>query len=461
MAGVVRMSEVLSALSYALDIVEGQPEGHALRSCMIGMRLGEEIGLDPAQRSALFYALLLKDLGCSSNAAKVSYLFGADDRVVKNDLKTTDWTSVLQGARYVLRNVTPEGSARERLGRFVRVAGGSKRTSRELIQIRCDRGSAIAVQLGLPDETASAIRHLDELWDGRGHPEGLRGEKIPLLARILCIAQTLEVFWARDGVEGAAAIARKRRGSWFDPQLVGAFESVRQDGAFWTRVGGDRIRREVVALEPDEMVMDADGRTLDRICESFSQVIDAKSPWTARHSQGVSDVAVGIAGVMGLREGDRRRLRRAGLLHDIGKLGVSNTILDKPGRLTGEELVAMRLHPAYTLRILERASCFHDIADLAASHHERLDGKGYFRGLTGDQMDTPARILVVADIYEALAAKRPYREDLTPEDVMKILDDQAGEGVCPRALEGLKAFLAASGFVPYELPDAARIARAA
>lgn len=461
MSSAVKMSEVISALSYALDIVEGQPEGHAVRSCMIGMRLAEEIGVSAEDRSALFYALLLKDLGCSSNAAKVSYLFGADDHAVKQDFKTTEWTSLAETAKYALRNVAPGGSVFDRAGKIARVAVGGQKVAKELVKIRCDRGSAIAAQLGLPDATASAIRHLDEHWDGRGHPEGIRGDGIPLLARILGISQTLEVYWTTHGAGAALRVARSRSGTWFDPELVRAYEAVSGDEAFWAKVGGERIRREVLAFEPEDTVLQGDDATLDRVCRSFAQVVDAKSPWTARHSEGVSEIAEGIAGVLGLDAGEQQRLRRAGLLHDVGKLGTSNMILDKPGRLTPEEFEELKLHPAYTLRILERVSCFADLAELAASHHEKLDGSGYHRGLTGDQMAVPVRILVVADMYEALAAKRPYREDLTREGVMEILAKQAGTGICPEVLAGLRAYLDDSGFVPYEFPAASGVRAAA
>lgn len=443
------MSEVVSAMSYALDIVEGQPEGHAIRSCMIGMRIAQELGFTPERRSALFYALLLKDLGCSSNAAKICYLFGADDHGVKQDFKTTNWTSLLDRARYVARNVEPDGTILQKLGRFCTVAFSGSSTAKQLVKVRCERGAMIARDLDLPEETVQAIRNLDEHWDGQGHPDGLRKTEIPLLARILGIAQTVEVFASRDGIDTAFDIAKQRSKTWFDPNLVKAFRATRNDTEFWTKFKDQNVREHVAALEPEDRVMHADQAMLDRIATAFGKVIDAKSPWTACHSQGVSDVAVGISTVLGQAPEEIRRIRRAGLLHDIGKLGISNLILDKPGKLTSEEFEDMKLHPAYTLRILERASCFHEIADLAASHHERLDGKGYFRGLDAAALSTSARTLVVADMYEALAAKRPYRKDLSEGEVFEILAKNAGAGICPCVLDALKTFIASSWFVPY------------
>lgn len=450
-SGDVRFAEVVSALSYALDITEGQPEGHAMRSCMIGMRIGSIIGLDESQLSSLFYALLLKDLGCSSNAAKVCYLFGADDQVVKHGFKYTDWQSVLRSVPYIMNSVAPEGSLRERCAKFLRVAIAGTKGAKELVAIRCERGASIARELHLPEETVQAIRNLDEHWNGHGHPDGLRRDEIPLLARILGISQTVEVFVTRYGLGAAIDIARTRRKTWFDPELVDAFLTLEDDTEFWMRVMSPDVREHVSALEPMARVLRADGETIDRLCGAFAQVIDAKSPWTACHSQGVSDVAVGIAQTMGLSEQDVTNLRRAGLLHDVGKLGVSNRILDKPGKLTDHEFEILKEHPGHTYTILARSSCFAPIAQLAARHHEKLDGSGYHKGLDASHLTMCDRILAVADMYEALAAKRPYRQDMTGEEVFAILDRCAGKSICAESVSALRAFIDRSGFVPYQV----------
>jgi putative nucleotidyltransferase with HDIG domain len=447
----VRLSEVVSALSFALDITEGQPEGHAARSCLIGMRLAREIGLPARERSALFYALLMKDLGCSSNAAKVCYLFGADDRTAKKNLKLIDWTHFPDALRYIIWNVGRHGSMWDRLARVAQVAKAGQRGAKELVQIRCDRGATIARKLGFPEATAAAIRSLDEHWNGRGHPDGLRKEEIPFLARVLSIAQTVEVFYSQHGIEAAFDVARQRKGSWFDPELVRALMALRNDTAFWSTLQSTTLTQEVSKVEPPDFVARADERQLDEVAEGFGQVIDAKSPWTFRHSEGVAHVAVGIAGELGFDSRQLRDLRRAALLHDIGKLGVSNLILDKPGKLTPEEIAQMRKHPLYTKQILDRVAGFASISDLAASHHERLDGKGYYRGLSAGELSPAVRVLAVADMYEALAAKRPYRQDLSDEQVMDILIKNSGAGICPDAFAALRSFLNKSGFTPIKL----------
>ncbi|HEU4389027.1 MAG TPA: HD domain-containing phosphohydrolase, partial [Blastocatellia bacterium] len=405
----IRLSEVISALSYVLDLTEGQPTGHAIRSCIIGMRLGSELDLSAPQLSALFYALLLKDAGCSSNAGRVCTLFGADDKAVKGNLKTVDWSRVSKSLGYVARNVAPQGSPTQRAIRMLQIAFEGRRGAKKLVQIRCERGEQVARMLDLPEETARAIRALDEHWDGRGYPEGLKGQSIPLLARILGLAQTMEVFFTTYGLAAAFDMLQERRGTWFDPGLVDAFTPVRADRVFWERLKYDDVQEHLGRLEPPDRVLVADDVQVDRIAEVFAKVVDAKSPWTFRHSEKVADIAVGIGEVLSIPRRESRNLRRAALLHDIGKLGVSNLILDKPGPLTDDERQEMNKHAEKTREILARVTCFREVADLAGSHHERLDGSGYSRGLKGDEIGLPARILAVADVYDAFTSDRPYR----------------------------------------------------
>lgn len=186
-----------------------------------------------------------------------------------------------------------------------------------------------------------------------------------------------------------------------------------------------------------------DDQRLDDMAEAFAMAIDAKSPWTARHSLGVADVAVGIGQALHLNDRQLVDLRRAALVHDIGKIGVSVDILDKPGKLTADEWVQMKRHTEDTLFVLQRVPGLSRLADIAASHHERLDGKGYHRGIAGDQLCQLTRILAVADVYDALAAHRPYRIDFAPEQVMNIIDQSTPDGLCPQVVAALKQFLTA------------------
>ncbi len=433
----LRLSELLSALSHALDITEGQPRGHAERSCLIGMRLGTQIGLDEQQLSSLFYALLLKDAGCSSNSAKVAALYGNADSAVKHDRKITDHHRPAQSLRHLLRNTAPGASPIAKARHIKALVAHGSEGARELTALRCERGANVARKVGMDEATAEAIGALDEHWDGRGYPAGIAGERIPLMGRILCLAQTAEVFWQLGGASAACAVARGRRGTWFDPVLANALCSFEDDELFWTSLE----QPQVGVWEPADNVATADQERLDRVAEAFAEVVDAKSPFTATHSEGVARIAVGLAQLLGLDDRTRRDLYRAGLLHDIGKLGVSNRILDKPGGLDEDEWTEMRKHPLKSLQILRRVSALRNVARLSALHHERLDGSGYYLGFDGTQLDLPARVLAVADVAEALSAERPYRPALSPDDVLEIMAREVGTKIDGEAFEALVALM--------------------
>jgi putative nucleotidyltransferase with HDIG domain len=437
----VRLSEVLSALSYALDIVEGQPEGHVLRSCYIGMKIGERLGLSEEDRSALFYALLLKDAGCSSNASKITALFGSDDFETKKAFKTVDWSRLPHAVKYVASTVSPDGAIWTKARRFFAVGLEGQKGARQLVLIRCERGAEIVRLMGFPEASAQAIRNLDEHWNGHGHPDGLRRDEIPLLSRICGLAQTAEVFYSGFGPARAEEVAKARRKTWFDPDVVDAFLSLTKDGSLWKDIRAPELGPEISRLEPEDQVVEVTPERLDLVAEAFSQIIDAKSPFTYTHSEGVTEVAVAIAKQLDFEPEALRDLKRAALLHDIGKLGVSNSILDKPGRLTDEEFGIIKNHPRLTYGILSRVSAFQPIAQTAANHHEKLDGTGYHRGITGDDLDRPSRILAVADIFDALSKDRPYRAAMPMEKVISILDSDSGDKLCPESVDILKELI--------------------
>jgi HD-GYP domain-containing protein (c-di-GMP phosphodiesterase class II) len=416
--GEIPLSRLIGALSYALDIAEGEPPGHAVKSCLIGMRVAHELKLDRRDRSDLFYALLLKDAGCSANSAHMAALFGADDQRAKRTSKVVDWARPLPAFVWSLRTVAPRGSPRARVERLLAIKNEGEVT-RALMQARCDRGAEIARKLGFTDATAEAIRTLDEHWDGNGQPRHLHGEQIPLLGRILCLSQTMEVFQRGHGTAIACRIAERRSGQWFDPELVGALQSFRADTAFWASLE----HPDLSAVEPPDRALKADDERLDLIADGFAGIIDAKSPWTHEHSHREGEIATSIAGVLGLEQRAVRDLWRAAQLHDIGKLGVSNRILDKAGPLSDDEVAKVKEHPVMTREILERTPCFEELAPLASSHHERLDGSGYPLALTEDDLSMPMRVLAVADVYEALTADRPYRPARSVPQALAIMRD--------------------------------------
>ena len=432
----IALSDLISALSRALDIAEGEPPGHAARSCLIGMRLADELGLDTVARSDLFYALLLKDAGCSANAAHMAALFGADDQMAKHTSKLVNWSRPRKAFVWSLRTVAPEGSVGEKTDRL-RAIRNEGAVTRSLMRARCHRGAEIALKLGFSPATAEAIRALDEHWNGHGQPQGLKGDEIPLLARILCLAQTVEVFHAARGVRIACRIAAKRSGEWFDPTLVEALQEFRSDGRFWSSL----TEPDVSAVEPLDQVQTADDARLDQVAEGFAAVIDAKSPWTHEHCNRVCTIALGIATRMGFGDPALHELGRAALLHDLGKLSISNRILDKAAPLTDDEREKFHDHPLLAEQILARVPSLRELAAVASAHHERLDGSGYPRGLAGDALTMPMRILAVADVYEALTSERPYRAANPPDRALDLMRSDVPARLDPAAFAALESFV--------------------
>jgi putative nucleotidyltransferase with HDIG domain len=363
-------------------------------------------------------------------------LFGSDDQMVKQRMKFVDWHRPVELALRTAQLCGVGQSTADRVKHFLGIAR-TDHVTRDIMQIRCDRGADIALGLGFPEATAAAIRALDEHWCGLGQPAGLRGDAIPVLSRIANIAQTVDVFYMAGSVDAALRVVRARRGRWFDPKLANLVLGWKRDREFWQRLTGAGLRDMVLALEPGAYVRQVNADGLDAIARSFADIIDAKSPYTARHSVNVAAYARQISARLGYSADEQRRIHRAGLLHDIGKLGVSNRILDKPGRLDPAERTAIEQHPRFTWEILQRVSAFNDFAWLAAVHHEKLDGSGYPWGLRGDALDEPSRILAVADIYEALSADRPYRAGMSFEQAMAILRKESGATLCPRVVSGL------------------------
>lgn len=422
----VSLSEIIGALSYALDLTEGQPPGHCIRCCWIGFHIGLRLGLDTGTLWELYYTLLLKDAGCSSNAARLCDLYGNDDRITKRDFKTVDTDNIAQLVQFVLVHTGVRGTLAERFRRVLRLAREGEQLATELIQTRCERGAQIARQLGFGNAVAEGIYSLDEHWNGRGKPLGLRGADIPLFARIALLAQVVDVFHHVGGPEAALKEARERRGSWFDPELVDAMLEVGRHAGFWKALRDEDIGPLVQAIEPEERSLTVDDDLLDRIAEAFSQVVDAKSPYTAGHSERVALYTDILAAKLGIDQNRRRWLRRGALLHDLGKLGVSNSILDKEGALTDEEWREVRLHPAYTEQILSRILPFKDLAIVAGAHHERLDGKGYPKGMVAEQLTLETRIITLCDIFDAITADRPYRGPIPVPQALEIMGRMTG-----------------------------------
>ena len=444
-SGQSRLSEILGAFSYALDLTEGQPAGHSIRACWIGTQVAMALGLNGEKLRDIYYAVLLKDLGCSANAARVSEMFAGDDRELKHDFKLIgpqpeDFGGFIASGVGV--GATP--AVREQALCNLEQNGGEIMT--DIMATRCSRGADIARQLRFSEDVAQAIAHLDEHWDGSGLPLGIAGRDIHLGGRIALLAQVADVFYSARGKDAALAEVRNRAGSWLDPELCAIFEKLSGASGFWEELALDDLPEQLWALEPAAQYVTVDEDYLDDISFAFGRVIDAKSPYTAGHSERVGMIADKIAEHLAMDGQSRRVLRRAAILHDVGKLGVSSAILEKPGKLDAEEWQIMQSHAAHTTNILGQIGVMSDMAMIAGSHHERLDGKGYPLGLDERSIAMESRIITVADIYDALTTDRPYRKAMSAEKAMAILQSEVGVAVDPRCFEALQ-FVVAGGLL--------------
>ena len=435
----LRLSEILGAFSYALDLTEGQPAGHSIRACWIGTQIAMALGMKGDALRDVYYAVLLKDLGCSSNAARVSKMFVGDDRQLKHDFKLLGPQPEDFGA-FIGSAVGVDADPETRDQALANLAENVGEIMTDIMATRCSRGADIARQLRFSDDVAEAIAHLDEHWDGGGLPLGIAGTDIHLGGRIALLAQVADVFYTARGKDAALAEIRNRSGSWLDPELCMLFGKLSDSIGFWEELALDDLPEQLWALEPAGQYIAVDEDYLDDISFAFGRVIDAKSPYTAGHSERVGMIADKIAEKLGMDDHRRRVLRRAATLHDVGKLGVSSAILEKPDKLDAEEWQVMQSHAVHTTDILGQIGVMSDMAMIAGSHHERLDGKGYPLGLDDRSIAMESRIITVADIYDALTTDRSYRSAMTSGKAMSILHDELDVAVdrqCYSALQEL------------------------
>ena len=337
----------------------------------------------------------------------------------------------------------PNAHPLRRLGRILKLALRSDRNNRELIAMRCERGASIIRKLGFSEVAAEAIHSLDEHWDGSGYPNRLRSGEIPIIARVLAVAQHLDVFATARSRRIALKVLSERERRWFDPALVQVAIDLDREGTFWEGCSSsddhEETLRIVLELAPSPSQPLAH-QEIDRLCEAFADVVDAKSPFTYCHSLGVAEIAYNIARTLGLPDARCQLIRRASLLHDLGKLSVPNTILDKSGDLSTEERTYVRQHPRLTRQILSRIAPFREMAAIAGAHHERLDGSGYPDHLRDGEISIEARILAVADIYRALTETRPYRAGLKHAQAMLLLRRDVPEKLDAQVVEALETW---------------------
>jgi response regulator RpfG family c-di-GMP phosphodiesterase len=340
MGDAVRLAELVAALSLATDLGLGQPQQHIIRQTLIALRVAELEGLSDEELAAIFYVSLLAWVGCVADAHEMGKWFG-DDMAVRADSYLVDMTG-LPMMRFMIGHVASGSSPIRRLtmiGRFL--AGGSKEVQQSMAA-HCETSGELSLRLGLGAAVRDPLQQAFERWDGKGYPAKLAGGEIARIMRIVHVANDVEALHRIGGVDAAVDMLRSRRGTEFDPELVDIFcahadellASIDDVDGWDTLIGGhDGLGREL------------SGEELDQALEAFADYADIKSPFTLGHSRGVAQLAAAAAATLGLPSDDVILVRRAALVHDIGVIGVSASILDKPGRLTEAERERIRTHP--------------------------------------------------------------------------------------------------------------------
>jgi HD-GYP domain-containing protein (c-di-GMP phosphodiesterase class II) len=435
--GRVRLAELMAMISLGTDLGLGQPMEHVLRQSLIALRLADRLGLDEATRGVVYYVSLIAWVGCHVDAYEQAKWFG-DDLALKGETHPMDIASLGARARVLSRVGTGRGLLeRGRMG--VRFVGDGLRP-REAIENHSLAANALAAALGLGSEVREALSQTFERWDGKGVPAEAKGDEILLPARLVNLADVVEVFHRAGGIDAAIAAARERRGTQFDPALVDLFCADAPqvlDG-----LDGMATWPAVIDAEPALEIVLSD-EALDSALEAIADFTDLKSPWTIGHSRAVADLAYAATGAYGMSDGDARLVRRAGLVHDLGRLGVSNAIWDAPRPLTAAELERVRLHPYLTERMLASSAALAPLGAIAVQHHERLDGSGYPRGLSGDALTPAGRILAAADAYHAMTEPRPHRGARSAEEAAAELRSGARGGLFDG--DAVEAVLGAAG----------------
>ena len=434
----VRLAELVAALSLGVDLGFGQPMEHMLRQCLIALRLAERVALDEQRRADVYYTALLVGVGCHTDAHEQAKWFG-DDIALKSGKYDHEFRS-LGDAVAGLRRLGSGHAGSHRFRVALEFALSGHKEVIDMITQHAAMTRLLGEQLGMPAEVLDALGAAYETWDGRGWPGKLKGAEIPLAARIAQLAEFVEVAYRAGGVDAAKRLARERTDSQFDPALA---ELICAEGETILQ-GLDELETwdAVIDAEPTLAVLLSWDR-FDAALLAIANFVDLKSPYTLGHSRAVADLAAAAGAQLGLPEAEVRTLRRAGLVHDFGRLGVSNAIWDKRGPLGAGEWERVRLHPYLTERMLQQSAPLAPLGVIAVQHRERIDGSGYPRGLTGASISRPARILGAADAYQAMREPRPHRPKRAADEAAAELraDVRAGR----LDADAAEAVLAAAG----------------
>ena len=435
----IHLAELLAVLSLAADLGMGQPMEHVLRQSLIALRLAQHLDLADGDREVVYYASLVAWVGCHVDAYEQAKWFG-DDTALKTDFRRADFATQADRSLFILRHLGADRSLAERARLGVSFIGDGRRAADAMLQNHWLAADALAAQLGLSQRVRDSVEQTFERWDGKGVPKGARGADILITSRLITLADVVEVFHRADGTQAAVEVARQRRGTQFDPEIVDVFAS--HATSLFAGLDEASSWAAVLGAEP-ALGIRLTGAAFDSALEAIADFADVKSPYTLGHSRGVADLAGQAATAYGLGEPAAGQVRRAGLVHDLGRLGVPNSIWDKRGPLGHAEAERVRLHPYLTERMLAYSPALAPLAAIAVQHHERLDGSGYPRALSGGQLTPAGRLLAAADYYHSRTEPRPHRPAATAAEASAQLQAEVRAGRLDA--EAAAAVLSAAG----------------
>jgi HD-GYP domain-containing protein (c-di-GMP phosphodiesterase class II) len=418
-----RLAELTIALSLAADLGTGQPLEHGLRTCWLSLATSEALGVDAATRSCVYYVALLRFVGCTSDASETAVLAGGDEVALNAAMAPMLMAGPGEGMRHFVRHLAEDLPWHRRVGRVAR-AMADPGMERRSLSGHCEVAARLATRLAMAEGVCDALAHAYERWDGKGYPDGLAGEEVPLAIRVVAAARDAELWARRAGWPATTDVLAHRRGRGYDPAVVDVLIG---DGERWLGQIGDDPCARVLDAEPAP-VRTIEAGQLDDALAAVADFADLKSPFLRGHSPGVAELAIRAAQAAGLSTADATTLGRAALLHDVGRVGIPSGIWDRRGPLSAEQWERVRLHPYLTERVLHRCALFAPFADLAARHHERADASGYHRGASGEQLPLTVRLLAAADAYHAMTEDRPHRSALSTAAAASQLLDQADGG---------------------------------
>jgi HD-GYP domain-containing protein (c-di-GMP phosphodiesterase class II) len=420
----LRLADVLASLSLVADLGFALPADEAMRSCLIATAMARRLGLSERDVADVFYTTLLEHVGCTGFAHETASVYG-DEFVVNAAAARTDADDMRDVLRTYMHAVT-RGRGALSFARIVvfELTQGS-RFGRRFVATTCEVGRATARRLGLPDSVQRGLYEVNESWNGKGGPLGLRGEAISVAGRVAQLGFTAAHFAAIGGAELATAVVRQRAGSSLDPAIAGAFADAAP--AVLPAADVDDPKAAVLDAEPAP-VRTIEAARLAEFAAVMGDIADLKSPFTLGHAAGVAALARTAAEGLRLDQPEVDRLHVAALLHDLGRVGISDGTWERPGPLTAADWEQVRLHAYHSERILARSAALEPIARTAGMHHERIDGSGYHRASASREIPMAARVLGAADAFQAMTQARAHREALSADAAADRVRDEVRAG---------------------------------